>query len=47
MEAGITGIVNVGNNPYYAEDGAQELDVGSWSCSAEAGAVVAYVVKKS
>lgn len=47
MEAGEGGIINLGNNPYYAEDGAQDLDARSLNCSAEGGAVVAYVVKKS
>ncbi|KAG4428644.1 hypothetical protein IFR05_015872 [Cadophora sp. M221] len=41
------GQINLGENPYNAEEGDQEIDVGRWACSAEGGAVVAYVVKES
>jgi hypothetical protein len=47
IEAG-KGNINLGDNPCYAEeDKDQEYDVGDWTCSAEGGVRVAYVVKKS
>jgi len=39
------GNINLGNNPYYAADGAQDHPIDHWGCSAEGGVVVAYVVK--
>jgi hypothetical protein len=45
MEKGDKGTIWLGNNPYYAENGAQNHRIDSWGCSAEDGAVVAWVVE--
>jgi hypothetical protein len=49
MQKGKEGKINEGENPFYAEDADKELDLrsGSLQCSAEGGAVVAYIVKES
>jgi hypothetical protein len=35
----------VGNNLYYATDGAQEVNIGGWKCCGEGGITVVFVEK--
>jgi len=41
------GTLWVGNNPYYAADGLQEIHVGGWKCTAEGTVSLVLVTKKT
>lgn len=41
------GNINLGDNPYYAEYGDRDFEIGDNGWSGEGGVCVAYVVKKA
>jgi len=46
LEKGDSGVLWVGNNPYYPGKDVQEINIESWGCRGEGGVSVVFVRKK-